>query len=121
MTIVKLCCHNFTQSAYFMIFLCVYSICHRPTDLSLLKQFSKIISFSNSYNLPSQSAIQKLSISTNRPTFEYYFMTNCINILYFPSISLCGIKDGFRLENLLVRGALFLSRFFFLEFITLEK
>ena len=27
--------------------------CYRPTDLSLLKEFSKYVSFSNSYNLPS--------------------------------------------------------------------
>ena len=38
MTIVKLCWHNFTQSAYFMIFF-VSSISYRPTDLSLLKIF----------------------------------------------------------------------------------
>ena len=38
--VVKLCRHNFTQSAYFMIFLCV-SISYRPTDLSLSKEFSK--------------------------------------------------------------------------------
>ena len=34
LTIVKSCCHNFTQSAYFMI---VLSISYRPTDLFLLK------------------------------------------------------------------------------------
>ena len=44
MAIVKLCCHNFTQSAYFMIF-CVSSISYRPTYLSLLKEFSKNVSF----------------------------------------------------------------------------
>ena len=44
MTIVKLCCHNFTLSAYFMIF-SVSSISYRPTDLSLLKEFSKNVSF----------------------------------------------------------------------------
>ena len=55
MTIVKLCCHNFTQSAFFMIFL-VSSISYRPTDLSLLKEFFKNVSFSNIYKLPSQSA-----------------------------------------------------------------
>ena len=42
--IVKLCWHNFTQSAYFMIFF-VSSISYRPTDLSLLKEFSKNVSF----------------------------------------------------------------------------
>ena len=36
MAIVKLCCHNFSQSAYIMIFF-VSSISYRPTDLSLLK------------------------------------------------------------------------------------
>ena len=46
MTIVKFCCHNFTQSAYFMIF-SVSSISYRPTDLSLSKEFSKNVSFSN--------------------------------------------------------------------------
>ena len=65
MAIVKLCCHNFTQSAYFMIFF-ASSISYRPTDLSLLKEFSKNFSFSNSYKLPFQSAIQKISMSTNR-------------------------------------------------------
>ena len=39
-----------------MIFF-VSSICYRPTDLSLLKEFSKNVNFSNSYNLPSQSAV----------------------------------------------------------------
>ena len=42
----------------------VSSISYIPTDLSLLKEFSKNVSFSNSYNLPSQSAVQKLSMST---------------------------------------------------------
>ena len=63
MTIVKSCRHNFTQCAYFMIFF-VSSISYRPTDLSLLNEFSKNVSFSNSYKLPSQSAVQKLSMST---------------------------------------------------------
>ena len=62
MTIVKSCWHNFTQSAYFIIFF-VSSISYRHTDLSLLKEFSKIVSFSNSYKLPSQSAVQKISMS----------------------------------------------------------
>ena len=44
MTIVKSCWHNFTQSAYFKCFF-VSSISYRPTDLSLLKEFSKKISF----------------------------------------------------------------------------
>ena len=39
--IVKLCCHNFTQIANFMIFF-VSTISYRPTDLSLLKEFSKM-------------------------------------------------------------------------------
>ena len=64
MTIVKLCWHNFTQSAYFMIF-SVSSISYRPIGLSLLKEFSKNVSFSNSYKLPSQSAVQKISMSTD--------------------------------------------------------
>ena len=34
MTIVKLCWHNFTQSAYFIIFL-VSSISYKPTDFSM--------------------------------------------------------------------------------------
>ena len=38
--IVKLCCHDFTQIANFMIFF-VSTISYRPTDLSLLKEFSK--------------------------------------------------------------------------------
>ena len=38
--IVKLCCHNFTQIANFVIFF-VSSISYRPTDLSFLKEFSK--------------------------------------------------------------------------------
>ena len=38
--IVKLCCHNFTQNPNFMIFF-VSTISYRPTDLSLLKEFSK--------------------------------------------------------------------------------
>ena len=42
--IVKLCCHNFTQIANFMIFF-VSTISYRPTDLSLLKEFSKNVSF----------------------------------------------------------------------------
>ena len=64
MAIVKLCCHNFTQIANLMIFF-VSTISYRPTDLSLLKEFSKNVSFSNSYKLPSQSAFQKLSMSMN--------------------------------------------------------
>ena len=44
MTIEKSYWHNFTQSAYFMIF-CVSSISYRPTDLSLLEEFSKKVSF----------------------------------------------------------------------------
>ena len=45
MTIFKLCRHNLTQSTYFMIFF-VSSISYRPTtDLSLLKEFSKNVSF----------------------------------------------------------------------------
>ena len=44
MTIVKLCCHNVTQSAHFMIF-SVSSISYRPTELSLLKEFSKNVNF----------------------------------------------------------------------------
>ena len=44
MAIVKLCCHNFTQIANFMIFF-VSTISYRPTDLSLLKEFSKNVSF----------------------------------------------------------------------------
>ena len=69
MTIVILCCHKFTQSAYIMIFF-ESSISHRPTDLSLLKEFSKNVSFSN---LPSKSAIQKLSMSTTYLS-NFYFM-----------------------------------------------
>ena len=42
--IVKLCCHNFTQIANFMIFF-VSAISYRPTDLSLLKEFSKNVNF----------------------------------------------------------------------------
>ena len=42
--IVKLCCHNFTQIANFVIFF-VSSISYRPTDLSLLKEFSKNVTF----------------------------------------------------------------------------
>ena len=42
--IVKLCCHNFTQIANFMIFF-VSTISYRLTDLSLLKEFSKNVSF----------------------------------------------------------------------------
>ena len=41
---MKLFWHNFTQSAYLMIFF-VSSISYRPTDLSLLKEFSKNVSF----------------------------------------------------------------------------
>ena len=48
MTIVKLCWHNFTKSAYFMIFF-VSCISYRPTDLSLLKEFSKNVSFRKFY------------------------------------------------------------------------
>jgi len=54
--------HNFTQSAYF-IKKFVSSILYRPTDFPLLKEFSKNVSFSNSYKLPSQSVVQKLSMS----------------------------------------------------------
>ena len=43
-SIVKLCCHNFTQIANFMIFF-VSNISYRPTDLSLLKEFSKNVDF----------------------------------------------------------------------------
>ena len=42
--IVKLCCHNFTQIANFIIFF-VSTISYRPTDLSLLKEFSKNVDF----------------------------------------------------------------------------
>ena len=42
--IVKLCCHNFTQIANFMSFF-VSTISYRPIDLSLLKEFSKNVSF----------------------------------------------------------------------------
>ena len=42
--IVKLCCHKFTQIANFMIYF-VSTISYRPTDLSLLKEFSKNVSF----------------------------------------------------------------------------
>ena len=63
------CWHNFTQSAYFMIFF-VSSISYRPTDLSLFKEFSKNVSFSNSYNQPSESAVQKLSMSTVKQTIS---------------------------------------------------
>ena len=45
----------------------VSNISYGPTDLSLLEWFSKNVIFSSSYNLPSQSAIQKLSISMPRP------------------------------------------------------
>ena len=37
MTIVKSCCHNFTKSAYFMIF-SLSSISYRPTDFILIKR-----------------------------------------------------------------------------------
>ena len=47
--IVKLSCHNFTQIANFTIFF-VSSISHRPTDSSLLKEFSKKISFEDFHN-----------------------------------------------------------------------
>ena len=40
----------------------------RLTDLSLLKEFSKNVSFSNSYKLPSQSAVQKITMSTTYAT-----------------------------------------------------
>ena len=40
-----------------MIFCVCLVFLYRPTDLSLLKEFSKNVIFSNSYNLPSQSAI----------------------------------------------------------------
>ena len=46
-----------------MIFFVSSSISYRPTDLSLLKEFFKIVSFSSSYKLSSQSAIQKISMS----------------------------------------------------------
>ena len=42
--IVTLCCHNFTQITNFMIFF-VSTISYRPTDLSLLKEFPKNVSF----------------------------------------------------------------------------
>ena len=35
----KSCFHNFTQSAYFMNFLCVSSISYRPTGLFWFKEF----------------------------------------------------------------------------------
>ena len=44
MTIVKLCWHNFKQSAYFIIFF-ESSIFYRPTYLSLLKEFFQNASF----------------------------------------------------------------------------
>ena len=51
---VKLCCHNFTQIANFMIFF-VSTISYRPTDLSLLIEFSKnvilkILHFSSNFS-----------------------------------------------------------------------
>ena len=53
----------------------VSSISYRPTDLSLIKEFSKNVSFSNSYKLPSQSAIQKPSMSMVKliPAQLHYF------------------------------------------------
>ena len=56
MTIVKSCWHNFTLlKCKFHDFFC--SISYRPTDLLLLKQFSKNVSFSNIYNLISECAL----------------------------------------------------------------
>ena len=54
----------------------VSSISYRPTetDLFILEEFSKNVSFSNSYKLASQSAVQKLSMSMAMPS--NYILTN---------------------------------------------
>ena len=75
---------NYTQSAYFMIF-SVSSISYRPTDLSLLKELSKNVGFSNSCKLPSQSAVQKISMST----VEY---TGSLEMLFFLNLTLTICK-----------------------------
>ena len=67
LTKVKSCWHNFTQSAYFVTFLCLLFL----MDLiSLLKEFSKNVNFSNSCNFPHESAVQKLSMSTHKQSDE---------------------------------------------------
>ena len=82
----------------------VSSISYRLTDLSLLKEFSKNISFSNSYILPSRSAVQKISMSTASIKEEGLIIVNRRNcvILDDPDIltnkmHLClSEKEGFQ-------------------------
>jgi hypothetical protein len=63
----------------------VHGISYRPTDLSLLKEFSKNVSFSNSYKLPSQSAVQKISMSTvNTNSFYANFTNTTFQIIPVP-------------------------------------
>ena len=60
----------------------VSSISYRPTDLSLSKEFSKIGSFSNSYNLFPQPVVQKLSMSTSK-VIKLSFLSEKVIILTF--------------------------------------
>ena len=58
------------------VFLCLVFLLDLLTYLSLLKEFSKNDSFSNSYNLPSQSAVQKLAMSTTYSINIYHLWEN---------------------------------------------
>ena len=60
----------------------VSSISYWHNDLSLLKEFSKIFSFSNSYSLPSQSAVQTLSMSTAY-VITQGICNNFIEVIFF--------------------------------------
>ena len=78
------------------------SISYRPTDLSLLKEFSKDDSFSNSYKLPSLSAVQKISMSTiTCIEFTHFFYKGAL----IPSKVLMGpMENGFTITIVLNDG-----------------
>ena len=78
--IVKLCCHNFTQIANFMIFLCLVFLMDLLTYS--YKMIFKKCQFFKYYNLPSESAVQKLSMST-----AYYAKQHC-RLMHFSNIFL---------------------------------
>ena len=92
-----------TKSKFYDFF--VSTISYRPTDLSLLKEFSKNVSISNSYNLPSQSAVQKISMSTSysskisgkctRTRLVFCIDLSDLAFLFITSISFEGVQTIF--------------------------
>ena len=73
-----------------LVFFSVSSISYRPTDLSLLKEFSKNVSFSNIYILPSESVVQKISMSTGTLTWIIWY-NDCHQKIIKADLSLCRI------------------------------